>query len=73
MTFLVFVLCFVWWFVGSAGFLFWFSKDFDIDGNTVLLSCLIGLSGPLSWIMGWWIHGDIVFGWGSKVFIKKRK
>lgn len=68
MTFFVVVF---WWTVGVAGFVFWWTKDYNLELVDVLLGCFAGIVGPISWVIGYSIHGR-PHKFKSKVIIEKR-
>lgn len=62
------IVSFIWGMVGAGGFIFWWTKDYDITPPIILLMLFVSLIGPLSWIIGMFINNDM-----SLVIIKKRK
>jgi hypothetical protein len=54
-----------WYILGISGFIFWWTKEHDLDTGAMGAGLLFALIGPLTWIVGWFVHGDIIF-------IKKR-
>lgn len=60
----------LWYCIGVAGFVFWFTKDHDIGIFEAVVGLFAGIMGPFAWPFGYWIHGD-----RSKpiVLIKKRR
>lgn len=68
---LFFVLAAVWWIVGTAGFIFWWTSEWDLESSDIGHGLMIGLfGGPTTWIMGYFIHRDET---KPRVLIKKRK
>jgi hypothetical protein len=59
----------VWYCSGVAGFLFWWTRDFDFTTKEVPTACMIGLMGLFAWPVGIFIHGIK----GNKVIIGKRQ
>lgn len=57
MEWLIVIGIILWWACGMKGFQYWWSKQFgNINGREV--KCFfMGLMGPLTWLMGWHIHG----------------
>lgn len=49
-----------WFSSGATGFIYWFTKDYDIklSYEHVMVIIMAGLLGPMSWFFGWMIHGD---------------
>lgn len=68
---LTFFVVVSWWVVGVAGFVFWWTKDHNLELKDMLLSFGVGLLGPFSWVYGCSIHGQPQE-FMSKVIIKKR-
>lgn len=60
-----------WWVVGVAGFVFWWTKDYNLELVDVLLGCVVGTVGPISWVFGYFIHGQ-PRKFKSRVIIEKR-
>lgn len=56
----------LWYASGIAGFIYWWTRDWSLTTGDLLFSLLIGLMGPLSWIVGWMIHGR------HKILIEKK-
>jgi hypothetical protein len=65
---MIILTCVLWWLIGVAGFIFWWTKDDDLYFNTLLLGFFVGLSGPLTWLIGFFIHAST-----SKIIIIKRR
>lgn len=66
------LLLILWYLIGLGGFLFWFSKDWDIKLDALLLGMVCAVVGPFTWILGWFIHGEPLK-LADIVLIKKRK
>jgi len=47
-----------WYVAGVAGFLYWYSREYDVTIGTLLCSLLVALAGPSTFIVGYFIHGD---------------
>lgn len=59
MTTVLWILLGLGWFTsGFAGFVFHWTYDYDFRGGDVVMACCAGvaLGGPLSWILGYFIH-----------------
>ena len=52
------ILLALWFLSGSASFIFWWTKDQDFNVSEVPLALVCGLLGPISFILGWFMHGD---------------
>lgn len=61
-AFLFIVICIVWFISGAASFVYWWTKEYDFTWDYVPLMVIGGVCGPLSFIIGWCIHGESVFG-----------
>jgi hypothetical protein len=48
----------LWWAVGVAGFVFWWTNEHDLEIGDLTLGVIAGVMGPLTWPIGWCIHGD---------------
>ena len=53
------VLTITWYIVGVTGFLYWGTKDYKLSKTDLLFSLVVGVSGPLAWIIGHRIHNKI--------------
>ena len=67
---MVIFFLFLWYLTGFAGFVFWYTKDHNVDIGGLLLGLLVCLMGPFTWIVGWVIHGDMPT--GDRIYFKKR-
>lgn len=46
-----------WFALGISGFRYWWTKDFgNLEGAILGLQCFVCLLGPLSWVIGYFIH-----------------
>lgn len=66
---IIIFLC-VWYVLGVSGWIYWWTKDYDVELLDVFVALLSGFSGPLAWIGGWRIHGKHE---KPIVLIKRRK
>ncbi len=60
----------IWLVIGALSFIYWWTKDHDFTlGIEIVAALIAAFMGPLSFPIGWMIHGD------SKTIIifKKRK
>ena len=75
-AFLFIVICVVWFISGAASFVYWWTKEFDFTWDHVPLMVVGGVCGPLSFLVGWCIHGQPffsrIFGVKDGVLFKKR-
>lgn len=56
----------IWGLIGGSGFIFWWTKDYDLTLQEFLLVLFGTILGPLAWIVGWFIHTK------SLIVIKKK-
>lgn len=47
----------VWYFIGVAGFVFWFSKEHKFNLKSFKFMLYAGFYGVFAWIVGYLIHG----------------
>lgn len=71
-AFLFIVICIVWFISGAASFIYWWTKEFDFTWDHVPLMVFGGVCGPLSFIIGRWVHGNSLFKNKGGVLFKKR-
>lgn len=59
----------IWYVVGVASFVYWWTKDHDLQLGEVIVAMFVGLIGPIAFLAGSYIHG------GSEgiTIIKQRK
>ncbi len=55
MDILIYVL--IWYFVGAASFVFWWTKDFDMTVSYIPIVIVVGLVGPIAFLVGYAMHG----------------
>jgi hypothetical protein len=55
--------------IGVLGFVFWWTKQFDLTTEHIPVIIAVGFIGPLSFLMGWLIHGGTT---NHVVLFKKR-
>lgn len=67
----ILVLIALWFFVGASGFIYWWTKDYDLTLAALPLVFGTALLGPLAWIVGWTIHAD--HSGGSQIILKRRR
>jgi len=48
----------LWYVLGCAGFIYWWTSEYDLTTQELAPLLVIGLSGPFSFLIGWRIHGD---------------
>lgn len=47
----------VWYLIGCWSFQRWWREDLDLDTGAAVLMLVAGLLGPVSYFIGWCIHG----------------
>jgi hypothetical protein len=47
-----------WYATGATSFAYWWSKDYDVTTGDLPAVALLGIFGPLTFLMGWGIHGE---------------
>jgi hypothetical protein len=58
----------LWYVVGLAGFVFWWTRDWDLNVIDLMMGSIVSLlMGPFTWIAGALVHGD------GPVLIRRRK
>jgi hypothetical protein len=62
------ILIVMWLVSGTAGFIYWWTTEFDFTSEEVFDAGFASILGPVSWIVGWSIHGK----GSTQVYIKKR-
>lgn len=45
-----------WYLCGVAGFLYWWTEDFQADARAVAEALVLGIMGPITVVAGWLIH-----------------
>ena len=65
------IILVLWYVIGVAGFIFWWTRKHDLTLTILPLSLGAGILGVLAWIFGAVIHGDKIS--NDKVIIKRRK
>lgn len=56
--FLIFAI--IWYAIGLYCFQYWWRRDFDLTSDWFLIFVwlVIGLVGPIAWLMGSFLHGE---------------
>jgi hypothetical protein len=55
---------------GWSGFIFWWTKDFDLQLGDLPICIFAGVMGPLTWVVGGILHGGHSSG---PVMLRRRK
>ena len=63
---IIIFLIILWLVIGYGSFVFWWTKKFNFTTEDILLAIPASLFGPLSFLIGFVIHGD------KKIIIRKR-
>lgn len=71
---MIVILGVLWWLTGMSGFIYWWTKDHDLDITDAIIGAMVSVVGPLSWPFGWYIHTDPAYrkSCGPVVLIKRR-
>ena len=69
---IILILTILWWLSGSFSFIYWWTKEFDLETGDIMKAVAMGLLGPLAFPAGWLIHGGDK-GREGRVLIRKRK
>ena len=48
----------IWYICGIRGFVYWWTTEWDFTINKVGVCLFVGISGPLAWLIGYFIHGS---------------
>lgn len=67
----IILIAIVWYIIGCASFIYWWTRDYDIDTTHIFGILVIGLGGVFSFFIGWTIHGGSLIK-NPKVLFKKR-
>lgn len=52
------LLAIVWYVIGVASFIYWWTYSFDYTPGIACLSLIVGLIGPFAFPVGMFIHSD---------------
>lgn len=64
------ILLFILWFLtGACSFIYWWTKTFNFTTSDLPLALLSGLMGPISFLIGFKIHGSH----NPAIILKKRQ
>lgn len=63
---------FAWLISGPASFVFWWTKEHDFTLKYVPMAILTSVLGPVTFVIGWIVHGDPIWS-GDAVIFRKRK
>ena len=68
--FLLMVLLFSvsWYTCGMWGFIFWYTTEFNLGPDGLLIGMLVSILGPFTWLVGSLIHGK-----SDYVIVRRRK
>lgn len=51
----------LWYLSGVWGFVWWWTHEYDLTLDEIWFMLIVGLYGPVAWVMGWSIHGKKQF------------
>lgn len=57
-----------WYLSGVFSFIYWWTSDYDYRGTDIPITLLMGIAGPIAFLMGWCIHSKK----NTRVLIKMR-
>lgn len=66
------MLCVVWYVIGFASFVYWWTSKHDLEGEEMPLAVVSSFFGPINFLIGWRTMGDPLFN-PDRVFFKKRQ
>jgi hypothetical protein len=69
---IVWLVVLAWFALGAGGFVFWWTRDWDLTVAEVPLMLLVGFAGPIAWVIGWILHGDTLVSESPTVLRKRR-
>lgn len=72
-AFIFTLLCILWFISGAASFVYWWTKESDFTWDHVPLMVVGGICGPLTFLVGWCVHGNGLFKNKGGVLFKKRE
>jgi len=52
-----YIIAALWYSSGVCGFIWWWTRDYDLTLGDIGFMLFVGLCGPGAWVMGWGIHG----------------
>lgn len=55
-----------WYLIGMLGFVYWWTKDYELKNETLYLMFGVGIIGIFSWYEGYQIHGKPTLLTGEK-------
>lgn len=67
----IILIAIVWYIIGCASFVYWWTKDYDFETEDVIAALLIGVGGIACFFIGWFIHGGSLIK-NPKVLFKKK-
>ncbi len=59
----------LWLYIGGKGFIYWWTTEFALEYKHLKLLFVVAITGPISWILGYFIHA---YDSDNKVIIKKK-
>jgi hypothetical protein len=67
-TMSILFLFLLWWVIGAAGFVYWWTSEYDLEPQHLIVMFMVGFCGPLTWPIGRWLHGES----SPTILIRKR-
>ena len=54
MTTPILLVCYAaWWIIGVAGFVYWWTRDWDLTTSELVTCFMAGVCGPVAFLAGW--------------------
>ncbi len=57
-TIKILALLLVWYAIGVASFVYWWTKDFDLTSRQIPTAFMVGFTGVLAYPLGYIIHSN---------------
>ena len=57
-TLTVYLIMVLWYACGVAGFLYWWTQEYDFTTREIFIAAVLGIAGPLTFIIGAAAHGN---------------
>lgn len=67
--FYIIALLLLWYVVGIAGYVYWWTSEFNLDLGDALFGLVIGALGIFTWPIGWAVHSKS----SARILMKHRR
>lgn len=54
---LLIAIILLWLIVGATGFIYWWTREYDLTVDEIIIVIMVSIAGPISWLYGYFIHG----------------